>query len=58
MEIPNGSILDNRYKNVKTLGRGGFGRAYLAQDSRRYNEQYVLKKFAPEIEPQCWNKEK
>jgi serine/threonine protein kinase len=58
MEIPNDSILDNRYKIVKTLGRGGFGRAYLAQDNRRYNEQCVLKEFAPEIEPQYWNKAK
>jgi serine/threonine protein kinase len=58
MEIPNDSILDNRYKIVKTLGRGGFGRAYLAQDSRRYNEQCVLKEFAPEIEAQYWNKAK
>ncbi len=58
MEIPAGSILDSRYKIVKTLGRGGFGRAYLALDSRRYDEQCVLKEFAPEIEPQYWNKAK
>jgi serine/threonine protein kinase len=57
-EIPNDSILDSRYKIVKTLGRGGFGRAYLAQDSRRYDEQCVLKEFAPEIEAQYWNKAK
>jgi serine/threonine protein kinase len=50
--------LDNRYKIVKTLGRGGFGRAYLAQDNRRYDEQCVLKEFAPEIEAQYWNKAK
>ncbi len=50
MEIPAGSILDNRYKIVKTLGRGGFGRAYLVQDSRRYDEQCILKEFAPDID--------
>jgi serine/threonine protein kinase len=57
-EITNGSILEKRYKIIKTLGQGGFGRAYLAEDSNRYNEQCVLKEFAPSIERKYWNKAK
>jgi serine/threonine protein kinase len=57
-EIPNGSILEKRYQIIKTLGRGGFGRAYLAIDFNRYNEQCVLKEFAPDIESQYWDKAK
>jgi serine/threonine protein kinase, bacterial len=57
-EIPNGSIVANKYKIIKTLGSGGFGRAYLAEDKGRFNELCVLKEFAPDIEPQYWNKAK
>ncbi len=47
--LPNGTILDNRYKILRELGRGGFGRTYLAEDTRRYNERCVLKEFAPQV---------
>jgi serine/threonine protein kinase len=57
-EILSGSILEKRYKIIKTLGRGGFGRAYLAEDSNRYDELCVLKEFAPSIERKYWNKAK
>jgi serine/threonine protein kinase len=57
-EIPSGSILEKRYKIIKILGKGGFGRAYLAEDSNRYNEHCVLKEFAPSIERNYWNKAK
>jgi serine/threonine protein kinase len=57
-EIPQGAIVAAQYKIIKTLGRGGFGRAYLAEDNRRFNEQCVLKEFAPSIEPEHWNKAK
>ncbi len=57
-EISIGSVIENRYKIIKTLGRGGFGRAYLAEDLSRYNEQCVLKEFAPDIGRQYWNKAK
>jgi hypothetical protein len=46
-EILNDSILDNQSKIVKTLGWIGFGWAYLAQDSRRDDEQCALKEFVP-----------
>lgn len=45
--LANGTILDRRYKILRELGRGGFGRTYLAEDTRRYNERCVLKEFAP-----------
>jgi serine/threonine protein kinase len=45
-----GSYLNDRYKIIRELGRGGFGRAYLAEDTHRYREQCVLKEFAPDVE--------
>ena len=35
---------------MKQIGRGGFGRAYLAEDTQRYRELCVLKEFAPQID--------
>ncbi|MBD2465649.1 protein kinase [Oscillatoria sp. FACHB-1407] len=46
-EIVPGTIVDNRYQIQKILGQGGFGRTYLAADSRRFGELCVLKEFAP-----------
>lgn len=48
--LRDGVILNNRYRIVKQIGRGGFGRAYLAEDSHRYRELCVLKEFAPQVE--------
>jgi serine/threonine protein kinase len=45
-----GVILNNRYRIVKQIGRGGFGRAYLAEDTQRYRELCVLKEFAPQVQ--------
>ncbi len=42
-----GQILDRRYTILEQLGHGGFGRTYLATDSRRHNERCVLKEFVP-----------
>jgi serine/threonine protein kinase len=47
MDIPNTTILQNRYCIVKTIGQGGFGRTYLAQDRDRFNELCVLKEYSP-----------
>ncbi|NEP39786.1 MAG: protein kinase, partial [Okeania sp. SIO2H7] len=44
-----GLILTNRYKIVKQLGHGGFGRTYLAEDNHRFQEPCVLKEFAPQV---------
>ncbi|HBL11317.1 MAG TPA: serine/threonine protein kinase, partial [Cyanobacteria bacterium UBA11162] len=44
-----GSILEKRYRIVRELGQGGFGRTYLAEDINRYNEKCLLKEFAPQV---------
>ena len=48
--LQDGIILNNRYRIIKQIGQGGFGRAYLAEDTHRYRELCVLKEFAPKIE--------
>ena len=48
--LRDGIILNNRYRIIKQIGQGGFGRAYLAEDTHRYRELCVLKEFAPQIE--------
>jgi serine/threonine-protein kinase len=45
-----GLTLENRYRIVRELGRGGFGRTYLAEDINRSREYCVLKEFAPEVQ--------
>ena len=47
-----GNILGNRYEVIRELGRGGFGRTYLAIDRNKFNEQCVLKEFAPQVRGQ------
>ena len=39
--------LQNRYKIIKILGQGGFGRTYLAEDQRRFNELCAIKELIP-----------
>ncbi len=45
-----GTILNDRYRIIKQIARGGFGRTYLAEDTQRYRELCVLKEFAPQVE--------
>ena len=45
-----GQILGDRYLISHQLGEGGFGRTYLAQDTNRFNENCVLKEFAPQAQ--------
>jgi serine/threonine protein kinase len=40
-------ILENRYQPLKSIGRGGFGKTYLAADIKKFAEQCVIKQFAP-----------
>jgi serine/threonine protein kinase len=47
--LPVGTILENNYKIINELGQGGFARTYLAANLRRFNENCVLKQFAPQI---------
>jgi serine/threonine protein kinase len=46
--LPVGTILENNYKIISELGQGGFARTYLAANLRRFNENCVLKQFAPQ----------
>ena len=45
-----GVILSARYRIIRELGHGGFGRTYLAEDINRFNEACVLKEFAPQLQ--------
>jgi serine/threonine-protein kinase len=45
--FPQGFVLKGRYAVRATIGQGGMGRTYLAQDLERFNETCVLKEFIP-----------
>ncbi len=47
-----GNVLGNRYEISHELGRGGFGRTYLAIDQNKFGEKCVLKEFAPQVQGQ------
>ncbi|MEB3218497.1 MAG: CHASE2 domain-containing serine/threonine-protein kinase [Nostocales cyanobacterium 94392] len=47
-ELPLNTLVDNRYKITKSLSFGGFGRTYLAEDTKRPgNPICVVKQFKP-----------
>mgnify|MGYP001794312856 CR=1 FL=1 len=50
LPLPSGEIIIDRYKIVRQLGQGGFGRTYLAEDIKESNRKCVLKEFAPQVE--------
>jgi serine/threonine protein kinase len=43
------TVLQNRYRITQILGQGGFGRTYLAQDQRRFNELCAIKELIPTV---------
>lgn len=47
--LPVGQIMETRYRILRHLASGGFGRTYLAEDLHRFNERCVLKEFAPQV---------
>jgi serine/threonine protein kinase len=40
-------LLENRYRPIAPIGRGGFGKTYLAEDAKKFSERCVIKQFAP-----------
>ncbi|MFB2876409.1 protein kinase domain-containing protein [Floridanema aerugineum] len=44
------SLLRNRYRVIQPIGRGGFGRTYLAEDVDKLNERCIVKQFAPQLQ--------
>lgn len=52
-----GSVLQNRYRVMQILGQGGFGRTYLAEDQRRFNELCAIKELILTVTgTQAWEK--
>ncbi|WP_238846082.1 serine/threonine-protein kinase [Nostoc edaphicum] len=43
-------VLRNRYRPIKSLGAGGFGKTYLAEDIDKLNQKCVIKQFAPQVQ--------
>ncbi|HEY9825620.1 MAG TPA: serine/threonine-protein kinase [Stenomitos sp.] len=45
-------VVGDRYRILREIGHGGFGRTYLAEDINRFSERCVLKELAPAAENQ------
>ncbi|GAX37554.1 protein kinase domain-containing protein [Nodularia sp. NIES-3585] len=42
-----GQLLDGRYRIIQPLGSGGFSQTYIAEDTKLYNTQCVVKQLQP-----------
>ncbi|QSJ14964.1 serine/threonine protein kinase [Nostoc sp. UHCC 0702] len=45
-----GQVVNHRYRIIRQLGQGGFGRTYLAEDGNQSHQTCVLKEFAPQVQ--------
>ncbi len=52
LPLASGQVVNNRYRIIRQLGQGGFGRTYLAEDQQKSHQSCVLKEFAPQVEAQ------
>ncbi|MBW4555944.1 MAG: serine/threonine protein kinase [Trichormus sp. ATA11-4-KO1] len=43
-----GQLLDGRYRIIQPLGSGGFSHTYIAEDTKLYNTQCVVKQLKPQ----------
>jgi serine/threonine-protein kinase len=50
LPLPDGTMIQNRYRILRVLGQGGFGRTYLAEDTNRFDELCVIKEFDPQTQ--------
>ena len=49
-------LIGGRYQIVTTLGSGGFGQTYLAEDLHQFNLRCVVKKLQPlSLSPETWS---
>ncbi|XGV97447.1 MAG: protein kinase [Leptolyngbya sp. BL-A-14] len=44
------SLLRGRYRVIRPIGQGGFGRTYLAEDDDRLKARCVIKQFSPQLQ--------
>jgi serine/threonine protein kinase len=44
--VPLVALLYNRFKVVNPIGRGGFGKTYLAEDTHKLSDRCVIKQLA------------
>ncbi|MEJ1934901.1 protein kinase [Nostoc sp. NIES-2111] len=44
-----GRLLDGRYRIIQILGSGGFSKTYIAEDTKLYNTQCVVKQLKPQV---------
>ena len=42
-----GALFNNRFRVIKLIGEGGFGRTYQAEDVQKLDDACVIKQFVP-----------